>query len=71
MVYVDGHIIGRSEQGAVALFEASPAGYKEKGRFTPPDQRSGKCWAHPAVSGGKLYLREQENLFVYDLRVKP
>jgi hypothetical protein len=53
------------------MFEASPAGYKEKGRFTPPETNGGKCWAHPAVSGGKLYLREQGSLFAYDLRVKP
>ncbi|HEX7896373.1 MAG TPA: PQQ-binding-like beta-propeller repeat protein [Planctomycetota bacterium] len=71
VIYADGHIIGRSEQGGVAMFEASPAGYKEKGRFTPPETNGGKCWAHPAVSGGKLYLREQGSLFVYDLRVKP
>ena len=71
VIYVDGHIIGRSEQGGVAMFEASPAGYKEKGRFTPPETNGGKCWAHPAVSGGKLYLREQGSLFAYDLRVKP
>jgi outer membrane protein assembly factor BamB len=68
VIYADGHIIGRSEQGGVALFEASPAGYKEKGRFTPPETNANKCWAHPVVSGGLLLLREQGSLFAYNLK---
>ncbi len=70
VIYADGHIIGRSEQGGVAMWEASPAGYKEKGRFTPPETNGGKCWAHPAVSGGLLFLREQGSLFAYNLADK-
>jgi outer membrane protein assembly factor BamB len=68
VIYADGHIIGRGEGGAVAMWEASPAGYKEKGRFTPPETNGNKCWAHPAVSGGMLFLREQGSLFAYNLR---
>ncbi len=71
VAYADGHIIGRSEQGAVAMFEASPAGYKEKGRFTPAEKNGSKSWAHPVVSGGRLYLREQDALLCYNLRVAP
>lgn len=68
VIYADGHIIGRGEGGAVAMWEASPAGYKEKGRFTPPETNGNKCWAHPAVSGGMLFLREQGSLFAYNLK---
>jgi outer membrane protein assembly factor BamB len=68
MAYADGHLYCRGEQGAVALVEANPAEYKEKGRFTPPDHKGNKAWAHPVVSGGKLFIREQESLFCYNIK---
>jgi hypothetical protein len=51
----------------MALIEATPQGYKVKGAFSIPgvDHPS---WSHPVVAGGKLYLREQDNLYVYDLK---
>lgn len=58
--------------GTVVLIEASPKGWNEKGRFTlnpQTTQRSpkGMIWTHPVVSGGKLYLRDQELLFSFDV----
>lgn len=70
MAFADGHFVCRGENGTVAWVEASPAGYKEKGRFTPPDRNGSKCWAHPVVSGKKLYLREQDALLCYDLKAE-
>ncbi len=70
IAYADGHLVCRGENGTVALVEASPAGYKEKGRFTPPERNGNKCWAHPAVSGGRLYLREQDVVLCYEVREK-
>jgi hypothetical protein len=68
IAYADGHLICRGEAGAVALVEATPSGHKEKGRFTPPDRSGSKSWAHPVISGGRLYLREQDVLLCYDLK---
>ena len=70
IAFADGHLICRGEGGAVALVEAKAEAYKEKGRFTPPTTNGNKCWAHPAISGGKLYLREQDVLYCYDLKGK-
>ena len=72
VVAVDGHLITRSEEGPgiVALVEATPDGYKEKGRFPQPERSTKNSWAHPVVSGGKLYLRDQDVLLCYDLRQK-
>jgi outer membrane protein assembly factor BamB len=61
------------DDGVVALLEASPRGYREKGRFTIPQQtkhrpQAGKMWTSPVVANGKLYLRDQELLFCYDVR---
>jgi outer membrane protein assembly factor BamB len=61
------------KSGSVVLIEASPEGWKEHGRFTLEPlstQRSsqGKVWTHPVVSHGKLYLRDQENIFCFDVK---
>ena len=28
------------------------------------------CWTHPVVAGGKLFLRDQGNIFCYDISAK-
>jgi outer membrane protein assembly factor BamB len=64
----DGHLYVRSEKGPVALVEATPAGYNETGRFDQPDRSNAEAWAHPVVSHGKLFLRDQDLLLVYDIK---
>jgi len=70
ITYADGHFYLRDEgsQGTVALIEASPEAYKEKGRFPQPDRSEKNSWPHPVVTGGKLYLRDQDLLFCYDVK---
>jgi outer membrane protein assembly factor BamB len=60
------------DTGTVVLIDASPTGYQEHGRFTLSPQttlraQKGKIWMHPVISNGKLYLRDQELLFCYDI----
>lgn len=69
LVYADGHLYLFSENGVVGLVEATPAGYKEKGRFRI-QQESLPTWAHPVVAGGRLYLRDQDTIYAYDVREK-
>ncbi len=69
IAYADGHLYCRGESGGVALVEANPAEFKSKGTFTPAEKGSGsKSWAHPVVSGGKLFLREQDVLMAYSIK---
>ena len=72
VVYADGRLYTRSEgrKGTVALVEATPEGYKETGRFDQPDRSGRESWPHPVVSDGKLYLRDQDLLFCYDVKQK-
>jgi outer membrane protein assembly factor BamB len=61
------------EDGELVCIEANPAAWKETGRFTIPQRTElksllGKVWAHPVISGERLYLRDQNLLFCYDLR---
>ena len=69
LVYADGHLYLLSENGVVGLVEATPTGYKEKGRFRI-QQDSLPTWAHPVVAGGRLYLRDQDTIYAYDVREK-
>lgn len=66
----DGHLYVRSERGPVALVEANPASYVETGRFDQPDRSNAQAWAHPVVAQGKLFLRDQNSLLVYDVKDK-
>jgi outer membrane protein assembly factor BamB len=72
--YADGHFYCYSEDnGTVALIEATAAGWKEKGRFTIPQEsktqrKGGRIWTPPVVAHGRLYLRDQELLFCYDIK---
>lgn len=68
LVYADGMLYCRNEQGLVSLVLASPSGFELKGRFQQPDRSDKNAWPHPVIAGGRLYLRDQDKLFCYDLR---
>lgn len=67
----DGLLFLHGENGEVALVEATPTGYKEKGRFAPPsqpDRGQSKAWAHPIIANGKLYIRDLGCLWCYNIK---
>jgi outer membrane protein assembly factor BamB len=68
LVSADGLLFLRGESGAVALAEATPSGYVEKSRFAQPERSREPAWPHPVVAGGRLYLRDQDLLFCYDVK---
>ncbi len=66
----DGRIYYRQEDGTMILFEPSPKEYIERGRFPQPDRSSAPAWSHPVIANGKLYVRDQDVLFCYDVKAK-
>jgi outer membrane protein assembly factor BamB len=69
LCYADGHLyLHAHRDGTVALVEASPAAYKEKGRFTPTEVTANKAWTYPVVANGRLYIRDQDVLCCYDVK---
>ncbi len=52
----------------MALVEATPKGYVEKGRFEQQERSREAAWAHPVIAGGRLYLRDQDILLCYDVK---
>jgi outer membrane protein assembly factor BamB len=69
LVYADGNLYCFSENGVVGLVEATPSGYREKGRFTIK-QESLPTWTHPVIAGGRLYIRDQDTIYAYDINAK-
>lgn len=69
VAYADGHLYVLSEDHVMGLVEATPAAYREKGRFEIKDLGS-PSWAHPVVSGGRLFIRNQATLASYDVRMR-
>jgi outer membrane protein assembly factor BamB len=74
--YADGHLYCYAERNCeCVMIKADSSDWKEAGRFTVPEKsklRPGGSgvWAHPVIANGKLYLREYEWLFCYDISAK-
>jgi outer membrane protein assembly factor BamB len=66
----DGRVYYRQEDGTMILFEPNPKKYVERGRFSQPDRSKAPAWSHPVVANGKLYLRDQDVLFCYEIKAK-
>jgi outer membrane protein assembly factor BamB len=69
IVFADDRLYLYSEEGVVGLAEANPAGYREHGRFQI-NAGSLPTWSHPIVANGKLFIREQDNIYAFDVRQK-
>ncbi len=65
LILADGHLIILSERGQLVQARATPDGFEEEGRFQALD---GKCWTSPALAGGKLYIRNLQQMMSLDLK---
>ena len=76
VTYADGMLYCVDESsGAVALVEASPKGWNEHSRFKLEPQTTlrkpeGLIWTHPVISNGRLYLRDQDLIYCFDVKGK-
>ncbi|WP_166825072.1 outer membrane protein assembly factor BamB family protein [Thalassoroseus pseudoceratinae] len=69
VVFADGNLYFRYENGVMALIEATPEEYRLQGSFELAAVH-GKSWPHPVIHEGRLYLRDQQSLMCYDIRAK-
>jgi outer membrane protein assembly factor BamB len=69
LAFADDRLYIYSEGGVVGLVEPTPQGYREHGRFSISAGRL-PTWSHPIVSGGKLFLRDQDTIYAYDVAQK-
>lgn len=67
VIYADGHLYMKYSNGTIALVEASSEGYRLKGSFRM-EGAANDSWSHPVLANGRLLLRENDALHVYDVR---
>jgi outer membrane protein assembly factor BamB len=74
ITYADGNLYCCPEKGGmVVMLEATPKGWNERGRLKLPAESkqrkpSGGMWTYPVIADGKLYLRDQELVYCYDIK---
>ena len=73
IAYADGRFYCLGEgDGRVILIEATrKVGHPKENLQFPPNQAEkskGKVWTHPVIANGKMYLRDQELIFCYDVK---
>jgi len=67
LCYADGMLYTFGEsRGRMGLVRATPSGFEQTGEFSVAG--SGPSWAHPVVTGGRLYLRYHDKLYCFDVR---
>ncbi|HVR75865.1 MAG TPA: hypothetical protein VMT52_16155 [Planctomycetota bacterium] len=80
--YADKHLYCLTQDGLMGLVEVHPEKYIEKSRFVFKAYKNFKTgglsekdekptWAHPVMSHGKLFLRDQDSLVAYDVKSRP
>jgi outer membrane protein assembly factor BamB len=68
VVYADGNLYFRYENGLMALIAATPEGYHLRSTFALPSYTGTPSWAHPVIAHGKLYIRGNDVLLCYDVK---
>jgi outer membrane protein assembly factor BamB len=64
LLLADGHLIILAGDGDLALVKATPERHMELARFPAI---AGKTWNHPALAGGRLFVRNSAEMACFDL----
>ena len=65
VLLASGHLLILCGNGDLALVQATPERHVELARFPA---LHGKTWNHPAISGGRLLVRNGAEMACFDLR---
>jgi len=68
LIFADERLYLYSEDGVIGLAQATPAGYQEYGRFRLPGDSPPTWSSEPIITKGKLILRNQDDVYAYDVR---
>ncbi len=68
ILMAEGMLYCRSENGPISLVEADAEEFVLHGQFDQPNRSDQKAWPHLVISGGRLYVRDQDVLLCYDVR---
>ena len=65
LIMADSLLYVLGERGRLVLVEATPEAYRELGAL---DVLSGRCWTQPTLSGGRLFLRNGDEMVALAVR---
>jgi outer membrane protein assembly factor BamB len=68
LIAADGLLFVLSDRGELVLVEATAEAYRELGRVQALE---GKSWTAPSLAGGRIYLRDQDEIAAFDVRTAP
>ena len=64
LIYADGHLVLLSDNGRLALAQATPDGFREKAGVQVLDGRS---WTMPTLANGRVFVRDMRKIVCLDL----
>ena len=64
LIYADGHLVLLSDNGRLALAQATPDGFREKAGVNVLDGRS---WTMPTLANGRVFVRDMRKIVCLDL----
>lgn len=73
LLMIDGHFVCLGEEGILRLLKVNPKKYEEISVVELQDPKTGQhlldypCWAAPAVSEGRMYIRSEKRLVCVEL----
>jgi len=68
LTWADGLLYCLDNDGEMLLVKATPEEAKIVSRFKLPRRDTDHTLTHPVICGGRLYLRQLDQLFAYDIR---
>lgn len=66
----DGMLYCLGENHVLGLVVVDPTKFVSAGQFNLPTKGPDPSWAHPSLSNGRLYIRDNETLMCYDVKGK-
>jgi outer membrane protein assembly factor BamB len=70
LTFAGGMLYVQNDRKKIYLVPAGPKAFKPVSHFAILPGGSGPLWAHPVVFGGRLYIRHDKILLVYDIGAK-
>lgn len=70
ITFAEGLLYVLSENGVMGLVRATPTEYQEVSRFKLPNLSDKPTWTYPVLANGRLYLRDQEQMHCYEIKVR-
>jgi outer membrane protein assembly factor BamB len=70
ILYADGHLYYRYQDGTMALVKVNPNKEEVVSKFKLPNDSGKPSWPHPVICDGKLYIRDMDVLMCFDVKKK-